>query len=467
MESHDLLTRGDPFDQGGSVVGPAGGTGSREIFAIHHDATRTAPAVGRRHMLPTGPDETVILGIAGISSTTVSPLGGEASEPIARRAIRRAIRRLDDVGEFLTTGALRSTGRALSVKGKKCTEDIFVRANLGQSEHDVHLRGARSLQGNVGNYNEVSIHSGICLFSDMAAQFRDEHGRTPSLLKHLAGGPTSPLVEITADPGLSFYEFLTLRHLPRLIADVADSLPEGIPLSITVDVPQAQYYGYLLEALRSGLASSELAVHWFDLVDERNRHLRGLFKRRLQVELSRIGCHGCLVDVLPAPSMEILGDFIRDEVQRGRVPSAEDLVAVVLRTGDPIWELIAAHAHPETIVQLNDACNIAEILRGTGIVEEGSHRLAIVVDNYQEFPRREHVQRLLDSVGSPGRLAALGIYAAERIMNVDQDGYVTTPYLLDPGRHIRDDSGRTVDLFRYADALYANWYEQSEEIEKI
>ncbi|WP_158853280.1 hypothetical protein [Saccharothrix deserti] len=360
------------------------------------------------------------------------------------------------MGTFFGAGSPEPGVRALAIRtGKFKTTDVFVEARFGKDKHYVHLRGAKNLPDTLNDADTVSVHSGMCLFSEGALRFWDENGDNPSLLRHLAEGPTSRLTRITTDDQLSLYEHTSLAHLPRAIADVATALPADLPLTVVIDIPRVQYYGYLLDAFRRGLATGELALEWFDLVDARHTRISRLFHDRVQAQLATACGDRSTTVVCPAPGLDLLAEPIRESVSKGVPPRHEDLVDLLAGSGDPVWDLLLRLESPTTSTELNDASYTVEILRSVAIHQDDGKNLAITVDSYEEFPRREHAQRVMDEVGPPGQLPVLGIYAAERLLNVDSQGQPTTPYLLDPGRYVADESGSTVDLFDLIDHLYA------------
>ncbi|CAM3513526.1 hypothetical protein KIPE111705_11920 [Kibdelosporangium persicum] len=374
-----------------------------------------------------------------------------------RRPVSRAARRVAGVATFFGTDLLTRGDRALSVQTSSyLTEDVFVEARFPRGVHYVHLRGAKNLPRSLAGVEAVSIHSGICLFSDKTLKFWDENGNSPPLLQHLTQRPpTCRLTHITMDDDFSLYEYLTAAHLSRTIADVAATLPMTLPLTIVVEVPRVQYYGYLLDAFQRDLVDGELALKWFDLVDARHNRVSQLFQQRLWAELAAVGCEDRARVLCPSPGLDLLAEHIRMSVSNRRSTRHEDLLDMLSRSGDPAWNLLLQVESPSTSTQLNDASYIVEVLRGARVRQQTGSGLSIVVDSYEEFPRREHAQRVLDKLGN-GPPPALGIYSAERLLTVDTQGRLATPYLNDPGRYAVDEAGNMIDLFTLVDHLYGH-----------
>ncbi|RZQ64600.1 hypothetical protein [Amycolatopsis suaedae] len=384
-----------------------------------------------------------------MSCVSLAPGGGQV-----RRPVSRAARRVEGVATFFGTDQLAKGDRALSVRTGHRSEDVFVEARFPRGRHHVHLRGAKNLPRSLAGVNAVSIHSGICLFSENTLRFWDENGGSPPLLRHLTRWPEAVrLSRITVDDEFSLYEYLTAAHLPHTIAEVAATLPASLPLTVVVEVPRVQYYGYLLDAVQRGLVDRELALNWFDLVDARHNRVAQLFRRNVWAELAAVGCADRARVFCPSPGLDLLADHIRRSVAGGTPVRHENLLDLLAGSGDPAWNLLLRLEPPATYPQLNDASYIVEVLRGARARDNLVRGLSIVVDSYEEFPRREHAQRVLD-VLSEGALPALGIYSAERLLTADSRGRLDTPYLNGPGRHVVDEAGNVVDLFTLVDQLY-------------
>ncbi|WP_433272187.1 hypothetical protein ACQPZF_15725 [Actinosynnema sp. CS-041913] len=384
-------------------------------------------------------------------SAVPAPGGGDAGCAAAERARRR----MAELGAYFGTDHLTAgTGALCLESGRHATQAIFTETWLRDRRHYLHLRGAKKLTGAVTDAARLDLVTGVCLYSSATVRFTDERGDSPALLHPGVGRLTGPLRRIVADDELSVYEREAIVRQSRVIADLLAVLPADLPTTVTIDVPRVQYYCYLLDAFRRGHVRADLMLRWFDLVDARHTQLTGAFRARLRTTLDSV--RRADVAVRTAPGLDPLAQRLRDAVSGtgSRMPPIRDLVAVQA-AADPVWEVLQRVQPPRDRDQLWEMSYTVEVLRAIGIHDTGGRALAMMVDRYAEFPILQHAQRVQRRIDqSSSGLPVLGLYPAERVINVGRDGVPESLYFQDASRYVVADDHTTVDLFPLIDGLY-------------
>ncbi|WP_320775093.1 hypothetical protein [Streptomyces sp. CRN 30] len=424
--------------------------GSDDLFVIRQPEDPAEPAVLRRYDTPDGSGPRPVPGTEGLWQTAAT------GAPDQEKAVRRAFQRVHTLGEYLGEGDFATGADALIVRSRRdqAHKAVFAGAEFGGSRHRVHIKGARNLQGTARHADRVELVSGVCLFSHRNLRFVDEHGDRTELLRADAAPPAARLRSIVTEGELSFYEYETVVRQARVIGDVAAMLPSSLPLTVTLDVPRVQYYLYLLDAFQGGLVATELVQDYFRLVDGRYTQVLDLFRRHIRRALDATGRTDATLRV--APGLDPLAECLWEAVTTGGVPDDEDLLGLMLATGDPLWKELRELDVPHGRHCLGYTSYLAELLRATGLSDETGGALSINVDSFGEALLFDQARQLRQRLDPPDDgLPSLGIYAAETVQTLRPDGHAASLYLTDPGRYAVDEDGARVDLFGLVDGVYA------------
>ncbi|MGW0535057.1 hypothetical protein [Streptomyces sp. NPDC003032] len=409
------------------------------------------PAVLRRYGTPVDSRSRPVPGAEGLWQAAATHVPGRD------KAVNRAFQRVHAIGEYFGADELEAGADALIVQSRRdqAHKAVFAGADFCGSRHRLHIKGARKLAGTADNAERAELVSGVCLFSHQNARFIDEHDHSVELLRPNAALPDARLRAIVVEDELSLYEYETVMRQSRVIADIAAMLPPSLPLTVTVDVPRVQYYLYLLDAFQSGLVPAELVQHWFGLVDDRHTRVLGLFCDHIRRTLDAAGRTDATVRT--APGLDALDECLREAVSTGGIPRDDDLLALMVGTGDPVWKELGECDVARDRHGLGYASYLAELLRAAGLPGDGRGILSIDVDGFGEALLFDQARQLRQQLGHPEEdLSSLGIYAAETLQTLRPDGHPASLYLTDPGRYAVDEAGTSVDLFRLIDALYGD-----------
>jgi hypothetical protein len=215
-----------------------------------------------------------------------------------------------------------------------------------------------------------------------------------------------------------------------------------------LDLPRAQYYLFLADALRCGMVGADLALLWFDEVDTRRQRVAKLMTE----EINRLGTRpGRGLTIQLATVFDDLADHVRSVVAAGGVPELEDCVAVLDASGDHVWRLLRTVWSPCTFHELGYAGYTIEKLRASLTVEGAPPGLGLMVDSVSE--RRSHsaaesVQRDLARHHPGLSFTMAGLYSLEKLMVAGDSRRSRSLFFNDPGTVAVDATGEEVDLLR-------------------
>ncbi|MEV7194544.1 hypothetical protein AB0N81_22435 [Streptomyces sp. NPDC093510] len=421
-----------------------------ELLVIKQTEHPEEPAVLHRYDTPASSSPRPVPGSEGLWQTAAADM------PDQDKAVRRAFQRVHTLGEYFGADGFDTGPDALIVQSRRdrAHKAVFAGAEFHGSRHRLHIKGARKLTGTADDADRAELVSGVCLFSHRNLRFIDEHGDCTELLRADAVPSAARLRSIVMESELSLYEYETVVRQSRMIGDVAAMLPPSLALTVTVDVPRVQYYLYLLDAFQDGLVAAELAQHYFRLVDGRYHHVLDLFCRHIRRALDAAGRPD--VPVRTAPGLDPLAECLWESVTTGDIPCDDDLLALMVAGGDPMWKELRELDVPRSRHCLGYTSYLVELLRSAGLSDDGKGALSINVDSFGEALLFDQARQMRQRLGAPeDDLPSLGIYAAETVQTLRPDGHAASLYLTDPGRYAVDEDGAPVDLFRLIDALYA------------
>lgn len=315
-------------------------------------------------------------------------------------------------------------------------------------------------------FSSVNVLSGICLFSQEhlgylhgeSAPTSDSSETTPIEL-------SDHLTPLPVDQRPTLYEIESLVRLPNAIANIVSILPATADTTITLDVPRAQYYAFLLDLYAGGRCSREHIKSWLEIIDRRHNQIAKVFKRAVQDALRRRGVGGDNIRIELSTGLEEVIPYIRETIEQGNSPSVENLLRELLKL-DPLFREYYEHLPqiqhpPQTLVDLCFTSYTYQVLRpvfqrvhenrSSGIdtlkAHSGNRQLLINVDNAAEWRIYSQAEKMLkgyqkrySSIINP---LLLGIFPSELIFTAENTGR-TSLYLRNVGQYICDESERRI-----------------------
>lgn len=318
----------------------------------------------------------------------------------------------------------------------------------------------------IEEFSSVNILSGICLFSQEHLGYL--HGELASASNNSETTPIEPsdhLVPLPLDQRPTLYEIESLVRLPNAIADIVSTLPTTIDVTITLDVPRAQYYAFLLDLYAGGHCSKEHIKSWLEIIDRRHDQVAGVFERAVQDALQRRGVSSNNVRIELSTGLEEVIPYIQETIDRGSAPSVGDLLQELLSL-DPLFREYYEHipqpqSPPKNLVDLCFTSYSYQVLRpvfrrvhenrssGSGAQKAPSvgRQLLINIDNAAEWRIYSQAEKMLkgyqkkySSVINP---LLLGIFPSELVFTAENTGR-TSLYLRNAGQYIYDESEKRI-----------------------
>ncbi|KAJ5570098.1 uncharacterized protein N7459_009528 [Penicillium hispanicum] len=206
---------------------------------------------------------------------------------------------------------------------------------------------------------DVSIVSGMCLFSSSILQSSTSSGRHFDVEKLSRAKPT-------------LYEVEYLARSAPVIADLASILTPDHEqstraLSISVDVPSFHYYLSVDEHLRNGGSCTFTeALQWMAAVEKRHQQISQVFCRYINYKVSRRRGTSRNFDIQVSPSADLVCQFLRECLAKCVLPSVDDALAR-LSAEVPTWatfyELVPEKEKPKDFRALGYLFYVYQVLR--------------------------------------------------------------------------------------------------------
>lgn len=318
----------------------------------------------------------------------------------------------------------------------------------------------------IGEFSSVNILSGVCLFSQEHLGYL--HGELASASNNSETTPIEPsdhLVPLPLDRRPTLYEIESLVRLPNAIADMVSILPTTVDTTITLDVPRAQYYAFLLDLYAGGRCSKEHIKSWLETIDRRHDQVAEVFKRGVQDALQRRGVSRKNIQIELSTGLEEVIPYIRETIDRGSAPSVGDLLQELLEL-DPLFREYYEHLPqpqhpPQNLVNLCFTSYTYQVLRpvfqrvhqnrssgpDTQKPPSTNRQLLINIDNAAEWRIYSQAEKMLkeyqkkhSSVINP---LLLGMFPSELIFTAENTGR-TSLYLRNVGQYIYDESEKRI-----------------------
>lgn len=316
----------------------------------------------------------------------------------------------------------------------------------------------------IGDFSSVNILSGICLFSQEHLGY--PHGEPASVSNDSETTPIEPsdqLVPLPLDQRPTLYEIESLVRLPNAIADIVSTLPATIDVTITLDVPRAQYYAFLLDLYARGHCSQEHIKSWLEIIDKRHDQVAGVFERAVQDALQQRGVSSKNIRINLSTGLGEVIPYIQKTIDQDSAPSVGDLLQELLSL-DPLFREYYEHLPqpqnpPKNLVDLCFTSYSYQVLRpvfgrvhesrssesGAQKAPSASRQLLINIDNAAEWRIYSQAEKMLkgyqrkySSVINP---LLLGLFPSELVFTAENTGR-TSLYLRNAGQEIYDESER-------------------------
>lgn len=316
----------------------------------------------------------------------------------------------------------------------------------------------------IEDFSSVNILSGICLFSQEHLGY--PHGEPAPASNDSETTPIEPsdhIVPLPLDQQPTLYEIESLVRLPNAIADIVSILPATIDVTITLDVPRAQYYAFLLDLYARGHCSKEHIKSWLEIIDRRHNQVAEVFERAVQDALQRRGVSSKNIRIELSTGLQEVIPYIQKTIDQDSAPSVGDLLRELLSL-DPLFREYYEHLPqpqnpPNNLVDLCFTSYSYQVLRpvfrrvresrssGSGAQKAPSvdRQLLINIDNAAEWRIYSQAEKMLkgyqrkySSVINP---LLLGMFPSELVFTAENTGR-TSLYLRNAGQEIYDESER-------------------------
>ncbi|KAJ5938945.1 hypothetical protein N7466_002079 [Penicillium verhagenii] len=301
-------------------------------------------------------------------------------------------------------------------------------------------------------FKSIHINSGMCLGSKAALAMSPGHGQGDACV--------IPKVPENEEPTL--YELETIARLSSGIADAAAlfggcSTPHTT-ISISLDVPDFQYYWTVWELFKKDLVTIEYVQDWMTAIQRRRAQLQKIMASVIYKMLLDRGIGDIKVNF--ASSTEATVELLQERLLSGIVPSLEELLHVVQRQGSHSAQWTEFLTHLESGEQPLDGTDLGKLMYVFEAVkyaletessrqkhankDDPSEKLIIFLDDTAEcriFNRAtKFIKRYSEST------TMIGIFPLQKILAA---GYGRSDlYMNDPGPVLCLERGKTrVNLF--------------------
>lgn len=277
-----------------------------------------------------------------------------------------------------------------------------------------------------GEKPSITIVSGPCLFSAQAVQAISEQGSRFSV--------TTPGVEITekierleVSDTLSLYEIESVTRLSEFINGLVRS--SDTVRGVQLNIPQAEYYAYLLDAYTKGFVTQEQMALWMLHVDMRQAKLANMMKKGI---LQGVANDRSIAINQIAP-LNPIREYMADAVLRNENPSLEESL-VMLRQNSPLWEALLDIEEPASWQEINHLSYVFAELQSGLPSEDASGDgvpIGIVVESPTESKIFANAKKIIGKMNGRYRGSVLALYPHEMIIPVDGNTGKTMYHLVE------------------------------------
>lgn len=373
---------------------------------------------------------------------------------LLQRTIRNSHKRLDQLAQLFDQQLIIGLSALCEVSGQThhpfitCFNEVKFR---DRSKH-VFIRGIDQVIAHKENITHLNIVTGPCLFSNQAVRLFYADGKaTPGIINAQKFQLEKRIKEILVENELSLYEYESATRLALTITDLLEIASIHLQITVTLDIPQVQYYFYLMQAFEQGLIDKELLLDWFKKVNLRRLQVLNLLRITLNLSVS------LPIETKEAAALNFLSEYLWKTIQANKKPKLTELLNLISGSADHMWQLVLEVETPATFQELGILSYAVEELR-TSISWDGKlNAVGLAVENH---PERKILEKALPiakkiMIRHPEiNFLLFGIYPLEKIFTGKQMGR-SNLYYNDPGRYVIDSHGQEHDLFAIVDALYS------------
>ncbi|MGV9383573.1 hypothetical protein ACWDRB_47705 [Nonomuraea sp. NPDC003707] len=399
--------------------------------------------------LPAGPPRELADGWWHLPEATAGPAW-------LTRPAGRAVRRLQRLADYLTEESL------------PCSADVVCQHDTRPGHQGITASSGLAADGSrhhlftagypptasVRDLAEVSIISGLCLFSSRAAQIRTESRRRVPIIDLRHGGLGERAVALLVEDALTLPEEETCLRLASAGAALAARIPAEVDVTVHLAVPKAATALLLLKATHDGEVPPELLLQWCEESAGRHEQVTARSATRWQSALAAAPTSRP-VRISTAPELETMLTYLRHALNRGQIPKTAKLAELAAGEDRLLGQLVKI-APPATPVDLANLSNLATQMRAA-LGTEHAPRLAVQVENPAEvkiFRRARDMAEAIQARTPNARMYQAGMFPLERMWVNDPAGVRLNLHSHDPGRWAVDTDGLPVDLVEVAASLY-------------
>lgn len=421
------------------------------LHLLHHDRRDAKPRVSSVELIPFDRPRHLTRGWWHLPH--------DSAPAAMRKPVARAADRMRQIVGYLWNQPPPPPADAISAQDTRPGHDqITIHSGMQLKGSFHHLFSAGSPPpGRVRDQQAVTLISGSCPFSAQAARLVLKSGRRVPIADLRRQPLNEPAIDLEIDPALTLYEHDTSLRLASVGAGLAAGIPAEVEVTQLIDVPEVATMLHLLDDSQRGHIPVELLLRWCDAdaVTDRCERLTRLMAQRWRSAYGATQA-GRSIEVRFSNELEAVGTHLREALAHGRVPPAQELVTVAGKQ-NRLWRRLIEATRPATAAALADLSYAAAQLRA-GLSTPDAPRLAVAVDNIQEFKIQRHAHQLgplLADVAPAGTLSLVGSYPLGRTWVRDPTGAIRQNlYTHDPGHAALDAAGRRVELAQLAAGLY-------------
>lgn len=324
-----------------------------------------------------------------------------------------------------------------------------------------HLRSSNlKAKDTIEEFSSVNILSGICLFSQDFGYLAEPSGTKTTPVAH-----PYRLIPLPIDLRPTLYEIESLIRLPNAIADIVSTFSTTLDITITLDVPRAQYYAVLLDLYAGGYCSKEHLKTSLEIIDRRHDQIARVFQKAVNDALQRRGIDKKGVRVEFSTGLAEVIPHIRETIDQGNPLSVESLLQTLLKL-DPLFREYYEHLPqsqrpPQYLADLFVTSYTFQILRpvirrihenrpfGFNTQKDNSfdRQLLINIDNAAEWRIYSKAEKMLKEYQKKYPFVInpllLGLFPLEHVFTAKNSGRPSL-YKIRTSQYIYDESERRI-----------------------
>ena len=293
------------------------------------------------------------------------------------------------------------------------TPEAFIETTIGGRTFFLMAKNpvdGRSIDAVVqGEKPEISLITGPCLFGADAAVVRSNSGERFSLVNP-EDTITEPITQLEITPEFSLYEIEALSRYTHILKSLIETTPHI--KRIAFNVPEVEYYSYVLDAYQAGFLSQEQVLSWFAAVDMRHARLVQEMYARIAPSLHAVNNDAEVIDLKP---LESIKEYFVTTIRNNEVPELS-IACQMLCEPSSLWRDMLSVAPPSSWEDLNHLSYVyAELSTAEVRLKTKRRDAAIAVENPDEV-RIFTLARSIVSLLPDRRFNLVGLYPHEQVV---------------------------------------------------